>query len=133
MSAANPLNTIPTRSSTDAAWIGWYDILPFSQKDNNLLFMHAWKARGTKAANTQVLRKHLDSNGLTLSAENIFGDISDVSHGALDAVGSIFKVGATASMVFTGGLVIFTGFILWRILTPESVGIIAGTAVKTAL
>ncbi len=133
MSAASALDTIPTKSTPDAGWIAWYDILPFSQKDNNLLFLRAWKVRGSHAANTVSLRKHLSDNGLSLSSDDVIGELADFEHSALDTIGTVFKVGGTTMIIFYGAGIVFVGAILWRILTPESVGIIAGTAVKTAV
>ena len=133
MSVANPLTTIPTKSSSDADWIGWYDILPFSKKDNNLLFTKAWQERGTSTANTTSLREHLKANGLDLAANNILGDLSDFKYNVLDTVGSVFKVG---SVWVIGGMAIgslFMMFMAYRLLTPENTGVIIGTAAKAAV
>ena len=132
MGAANVLTTIPNKSSSDAAWIAWYDILSFGgKKDNNLLFIHAWKAYGTSAANTVALRKHLSENGLNLAPDNALGSLADFQHGVLDTVGSVFKVSGYTVVIVGGVVLIFTGVILWRLLTPESTGVIIGTAAKT--
>jgi hypothetical protein len=131
MSAASPIESIPTKSSDANAWIGWYDILPFSTKDNNLLFTKAWSVRGSTKANTEELRAHLSSNGLKLDSGGILGEVADFKHGAIDTLGSAFKIGGTAVVVFYGLGAIFTAAVLWRLLQPESVGVIAGTAAKT--
>ncbi len=122
MSSAKAIDTIPTKSSSDMEWKAWYEILPFSTKDNNLLFARAWKVRGGKDANTSDLRKFLKDNGLTLSPDNVLGTIKDYELGVLETVGSVFKVGGTAVAVVwvIGG--IFTAAMIWRIVTPENVG-----------
>lgn len=130
MSAASPVDTMPTKSSSDAAWIAWYDILPFSKKDNNLLFMRAWQYRGSSDANTQALRAHLKSAGLELAANNVLGQVKDFEYSIIDTAGSLFKVGSTTMILIAVGGVVFTGAIIWRILTPENTGVILGTAAK---
>ena len=130
MSASNPLTTIPTKRSSDATWIGWYDSLPFSKNDNNQLFMRTWEKRGSDAARTDVLRAHMKENGLNLTAQGLFEKLADYKYATLDFVGDVFKVSGYTTVIVGGGLIIFTGAILWRLLTPESTGVIIGTAAK---
>ncbi len=131
MSAANPLITMPTKSSGDAAWIAWYDLLPFSEKDNNLLFTRAWKYRGSKAANTSSLHDTLKKHGLNLAADNIIGEIQNWEHGVLDTVGNALSISMTTTLLFGVPVLIFAGAIIWRLATPEATGVILGTAAKT--
>lgn len=130
MGAANILTTMPNKSSSDAAWIAWYDSLSFG-KDDNSLFIHVWKANGTKAANTVALRKHLAENGLNLAPDNALGSLADFEHGVLDSIGSVFKVSGITFAIVGGVVIVFLGAIVWRTLTPENTGVIIGTAAKS--
>ena len=134
MNVADPAD-IPKRNSSDADWKAWYDILPFSQADNNRLFTKAWKVRGSVQANTSDLRTYLGGKGIHLEAGtlNILGSIKDEATGVLNAVGSFIKTGET---VVLGGMIvggIFTAALLWRILTPDNVGKGLDIAGKAAL
>ena len=130
MGAAKAIDLIPNKNSDAMAWQTWYEILPFSKKDNNALFVKAFALRGDVKANTSDLRLFLQDKGLTLPANSGFGTIKDYQVGFFDGVGSALKIGAYGSMAVTAGVVIFAGAILWRILTPEGAGIVIGTAAK---
>ena len=130
MSAAKAIDAIPNKNSDAMTWQAWYEILPFSQKDNNVLFAKAFALRGDVKANTSDLRFFLQGKGLTLPANSVFGTMKDYELSFLDGVGTFLKIGAYGSMAVTAGTIIFAGVIIYRILTPEGAGIVIGTAAK---
>ena len=97
------------------------------------MFTKAWQVRGGTQANTEALRSHLKDNGLIMDAGGILGELADFKHSVGESLGSVFKVGGTFVFVFVGFGVLFAGALIWRIVTPENVGVIAGTAAKTVV
>lgn len=77
------LTTLPTRLSSDEDWIIWYDVLQFSQQDNNKLFIKAWKGRSHTDANTQRLRDAMKLKGLLITDT---GEISAVAPSMLGGI-----------------------------------------------
>lgn len=131
MSAAKAIDLIPNSKSKDIAWIAWYEVLPFMQKDNNMLFTEAWGLRGSIAANTNTLRGFMKDNGVVLSDDTLgIGWTKDVTLSAIGYVGSTLKVTQYIVIATTIGAVVLTGVLLYRLLTPEAVGIGLGVAAK---
>jgi hypothetical protein len=126
MSAASQLDIIPKKSSKDIEWIAWYESLPFSRKDNNLLFIKVWKVRQGSSANTDALRRFLAEKGISLSADNkieaILSSAKGAVTGTLEFVGDMVKANLVVSGAIVVGVVIFAGVLIWRIVTPDNVG-----------
>lgn len=120
--AANILDIpLPTQASSDAEWLAWYDLMPFSKKDNNYLFIEAWNTRGSDKANTRTLRTTMGGYGVHIAPDGILASVGDTIGGVWDGIGSALKVGGTVvlCMWVAGGL--FTAALIWRIVTPENV------------
>ena len=132
MSAADP-SIIPNQTATDAEWIAWYEILPFSRKDNNLLFIRAWNKRKGKDAYSKVLHDKMKAYGVSITPDGLAASVGAYVEGALDGVASALKVGTEIVVVVEVVAVVFTAALLWRILTPENVGKSLDIAAKTAL
>ena len=99
MGYINPAEAIPTKQSIDGDWIAWYESLPGSQKDKNLIFSMAWSKRGDSKANTSDLRSFLKQKGFTLGPDNALGAAKDTYLGALGSISSILKLGVTGTVV----------------------------------
>jgi hypothetical protein len=119
-----PFLNIPTKSSSAAEWIAWYKLLPsyLSKSEKQYYFLGFWRKNGSADANTSELRHYFKEEGIVLQSGGIGGDLADTANSFLDTIGGVFKLGATASILMTSGMVVFAGLIIWRLAKPESVG-----------
>lgn len=131
MGYINPAEAIPTKQSSDGDWMAWYESLPGSQKDKNLIFSMAWSKRGDSKANTSDLRSFLKQKGFVLGSDNVLGAMKDTYLGAVGSISSILKLGATGTVVISAAFIVFAGAIIWRLATPVAVGTAIGAAADT--
>ena len=94
------------------------------------MFITAWKTRGVQAANTRELRNELKANGLNLGADGAIESLKDFVLNPLERAGSIINTTGTVVIVLGSVFLVFAGLLIWRLATPESVGIIGGTAAR---
>ena len=133
MSAADP-SVIPTQSSSANEWQAWYDILPFSQKDNNLLFTRAWKIRGSDSVLSNAdFKKYMQSNGVNLKSGTVAETVTNFTESVFDSVATTLKTGATVVIVMEVSVVVFVAALLWRVLTPDNFGKLEEIGGKAAL
>jgi hypothetical protein len=94
------LKNIPTKTSADSVWLGWYKELKKSigRKNANSIFLKAWQTRGSSAANTHMLREELSSSGLTLATDNALSDIRDFAGGVGDFFEGVLNIGKYAGI-----------------------------------
>ena len=89
------IRNIPTRNTSDQAWIQWYDALrkEFGRKKANQLFIANWDAQAgnSSQANTSTLRKHMQKFGIDVDG-GVIGGLQDFGLSAYNYFGDIFTV-----------------------------------------
>jgi|688.fasta_scaffold18419_9 hypothetical protein len=118
---ADVVSGMPQYSSQGENWIQWHKDLKsnFGKKIANSLWLKAWRIRGNSTSNTPDLRSYMTKQGVTIS-KSAWDSVVDTGIGVTDAIGSIFQMSATASIligvVVVGGL----GYVIYKIMKDPS-------------
>lgn len=114
---ANPVKTIPTRSSKSEEWIAWHKALKqnFGRKQANILWVKAWSLRGTSSANTNDLREYLSKQGVVIDKSS-WDSIVDSGADVGDFLGNFAKAGQIASIAIVAIIIGGSAMLIYNVV-----------------
>lgn len=101
--------SLPTIKSTDLEWIKWSDQVmgKYGADLGKQIFLAAWNKRGSKAANTVALRRHIKDHYNLEIDESVWNKVADLGAGISQGLGKIVRVG-TVTVLVVGGIMLIT-------------------------
>jgi hypothetical protein len=125
-----PDKNIPTKKSSGADWINWYDSLKsnFGRKKANELFLKTWRVRGSRDANTSDLRDHLEKKGGLKLESTTLNVLEDLGGDVADYFGDIFTAGKWIGIGLAAITALGVGMLLFNI--AKAPGEFVGSAAK---
>lgn len=104
---SNSFKTLPDLKSDGDKWIKWSDTVmkEFGRDLGSQVFLAAWNKRGSQAANTYPLRKHIKDKYNIEIDESVWNKVTDLGGGIAQSLGKAFRVGKIVLYV-AGGVIV---------------------------
>ncbi len=104
------IEVMPNINSVDKDWIGWIDFVvsKYGSGVGKQMFIDAWQKRGSRNANTRMIRTHLKSQYNIEIDESVWDNIVDKGGDLGDSISNVLKVGKyvtiAVGVIVLGGL-----------------------------